>query len=173
MLILNNSSKLVILIRPLRAIFVCMDLKKKILYGKIAETAENHGCLLVDVIFRGSNNIPVVEIFVDNEKGVDIELCSVISREINDIIETEELLAPNFRLDVSSPGVDRPLKYLLQYKKHLNRNFEIAYQVGEEKKKLKGKLININGEKLIFESGKSEIEIDFNSIKTAKVLISF
>lgn len=150
-----------------------MDLKKKILYRKIAETAEKRGCLLVDVTFRGSNNNPVVEIYVDNEEGVTIELCSDISREINEIIENEELLAANFRLDVSSPGVDRPLKFLQQYKKHLNRNFEVAYLIGEEKKKIKGKLININGEKLIFESGKSEIEIDFNSIKTAKVLISF
>ena len=150
-----------------------MDLKKKILYGKIAETAEKYGCLLVDVTFRGSNNNPVVEIYVDNEDGVTIELCSEISREINEIIETEELLAANFRLDVSSPGVDRPLKFLQQYKKHLNRNFEVAYIIGEEKKKIKGKLTKINGEKLIFESGKSEIEIDFNSIKTAKVLISF
>ena len=150
-----------------------MDLKKKILYGKIAETAEKHGCLLVDVTFRGSNNNPVVEVFVDNEDGVTIELCSDISREINEIIETEELLAANFRLDVSSPGVDRPLKFLQQYKKHLNRNFEVTYIIGEEKKKIKGKLIKINGEKLIFESGKSEIEIDFNSIKSAKVLISF
>lgn len=150
-----------------------MDLKKKILQEKISETVKKYGCLLVEVVFRGSQNSPVVEVYIDNEQGVTIELCSDISREINDIIESEELLAANFRLDVSSPGVDRPLKFLQQFKKHLNRNFEIAYLTGEEKKNMKGKLISINGEKLIFESGKSEIEIDFNSIKTAKVLISF
>lgn len=150
-----------------------MDIKKKILQEKIAETAEKYGCLLVDVIFRGSQNIPVVEIYIDNEKGVNIELCSDVSREINDIIESEELLPANFRLDVSSPGVDRPLKFIQQFQKHQNRNFEVEYSVGEVKNNLKGKLININGEKLIFESGKSEIEIDFNSITKAKVLISF
>ena len=150
-----------------------MDLKKKILHEKIAETVQKYGCLLVDVVFRGSHNIPVVEIYIDNEQGVNIELCSEISREINNLIDVEELLAANFRLDVSSPGVDRPLKFLEQYKKHLNRNFEIAYLMGDEKKSLKGKLININGEKLVFETGKTENVIEFNSIQTAKVLISF
>lgn len=150
-----------------------MDLKKKILHEKIEETVQKYGCLLVDVVFRGSQNIPVVEIYIDNEIGVDIELCSEISREISSIIDSEELLASNFRLDVSSPGVDRPLKFLQQYKKHLNRNFEIEYSEQDLKKKFTGKLKNINEEKLLFESGKTEIEIDFNSIKSAKVLISF
>ena len=150
-----------------------MDLKKKILQEKIEETVKKYGCLLVDVIFRGSPNIPVIEIYIDNEEGVDIELCSNISRELNEIIDSEELLPANFRLDVSSPGVERPLKFLQQYKKHVNRNFEVEFIQGDEKKKFIGKLKSIYNEKLIFESGKSEIEIDFSSIKTAKVLISF
>ncbi|MBU2493866.1 MAG: hypothetical protein KJ571_14655 [Bacteroidetes bacterium] len=150
-----------------------MDQKKKILQEKIAQTVQKYGCLLVDSVFRGSHSIPVLEIYIDNEQGVTIELCSEISREINEIIESAELLPANFRLDVSSPGVDRPLKFLIQYKKHLNRNFEVVYLIGEEKQIFNGKLKSINGEKLIFESPKSEIEIDFNSIQTAKVLISF
>ena len=157
----------------MRAFFVYMDLKKKILQVKIEETVQKYGCLLVDVIFRGSPNIPVIEIYVDNEKGVDIELCSEISRELSEIIDSEELLPANFRLDVSSPGVERPLKFLLQYNKHINRNFEVEYLEADEKKKFNGKLKIINNDKLIFESGKTEIEINFNSIKTAKVLISF
>jgi len=157
----------------MRAFFVYMDLKKKILQVKIEETVQKYGCLLVDVIFRGSPNIPVIEIYVDNEKGVDIELCSEISRELSVIIDSEELLPANFRLDVSSPGVERPLKFLLQYNKHINRNFEVEYLEADEKKKFNGKLKIINNDKLIFESGKTEIEINFNSIKTAKVLISF
>lgn len=157
----------------MRAFFVYMDLKKKILQEKIEETVQKYGCLLVDVIFRGSPNIPVIEIYIDNEKGVDIELCSVISRELSEIIDSEELLPANFRLDISSPGVEKSLKFLLQYKKHISRNLEVEYIVGDEKIKLNGKLKIINDDKLIFESGKTEIEIDFNSIKTAKVLISF
>lgn len=126
-----------------------MDLKKKILQEKIEETVQKNGCLLVDVIFRGSPNIPVIEIYIDNEKGVDIELCSVISRELSEIIDSEELLPANYRLDISSPGVEKSLKFLLQYKKHINRNLEIEYLEGEEKKKFNGKLKIINDDKLI------------------------
>ncbi|KUG25063.1 hypothetical protein ASZ90_005133 [hydrocarbon metagenome] len=74
---------------------------------------------------------------------------------------------------MSSPGVDRPLKYLKQYTKHLNRDFMIKYEVEEEVKKQKGKLIQIIDEKLLFQFGKEEILIPFNKIIEAKVQISF
>ena len=150
-----------------------MDFKKKILLEEIKQSVVKNDCLLIDVVFRGTLNNPVIEIFVDNEKGVTTELCSAISREINTAIEDQDLLNPNFRIDVSSPGVDRPLKYLGQYKKHINRKFEIIYLAGEIKNRIEGKLKRISSDKLFFDVGKSEVEVEFNSIKSAKVLIRF
>lgn len=150
-----------------------MDFKKKILLEIIEQSVLKNNCFLIDVVFRGTQNNPVVEIFVDNEQGVTTELCSMISRDLSTVIEDQELLSPNYRVDISSPGVDRPLKYIDQFKKHINRKFEVVYQIEESKNKIEGTLRKINNDKLLFESGNSQIEIDFNSVKSAKVLISF
>jgi ribosome maturation factor RimP len=115
----------------------------------------------------------VVEVFIDGEKGITSDDCSHVSRIINEAVQTEYLIDSNYRLDVSSPGVDRPLKFLVQYSKHINRKFEIIYKAGEEEIKLIAKLIRIDGDQLFFEEKNSEYKINFCDIVKAKVLISF
>ncbi|HUX94034.1 MAG TPA: ribosome maturation factor RimP [Ignavibacteriaceae bacterium] len=143
---------------------------RKIAAGK----SEDNGFFLVDIIFRGNPNNRIIEIFIDGEKNVSADDCAKVSREIEEQIESLGLIDSSYRLEVSSPGVDRPLKFLKQYPKHINRKFEISYKPNDETKKLVGKLIRIEGENLIFQSDqKNETIINFNNITKAKVLVSF
>ncbi|HUX61843.1 MAG TPA: ribosome maturation factor RimP [Ignavibacteriaceae bacterium] len=142
----------------------------KIAAGK----SEDYGFFLVDIIFRGNPNNRMIEIFIDGEKNVSADDCAKVSREIEEQIESLGLIDSSYRLEVSSPGVDRPLKYLKQYPKHINRKFEISYKPNDETKKLVGKLLRIEGENLVFQSDqKNETIINFNNIIKAKVLVSF
>lgn len=142
----------------------------KIAAGK----SEDYGFFLVDIIFRGNPNSRMIEIFIDGEKNVSADDCAKVSREIEEQIESLGLIDSSYRLEVSSPGVDRPLKYLKQYPKHINRKFEISYKPNDETKKLVGKLLRIEGENLVFQSDqKNETIINFNNITKAKVLVSF
>ena len=143
---------------------------RKIAAGK----SEDNGFFLVDIIFRGNPNNRMIEIFIDGEKNVSADDCAKVSREIEEQIESLGLIDSSYRLEVSSPGVDRPLKYLKQYPKHINRKFEISYKPNDETKKLVGKLLRIEGENLVFQSDqKNETIINFNNIIKAKVLVSF
>jgi len=148
-------------------------MKKAQLLAKIEEIVTTNGFLPIDTIIRGDNHLRIIEIFIDSEKAVTAEECSFVSKIVNDAIESESLVDSNFRLDVSSPGVDRPLKFLEQYKKHINRKFDLTYYEGNETKNLTAKLIRIEGNKLFFGDGKTEIIVNFNNIVKAKVLISF
>ncbi len=78
----------------------------------------------------------------------------------------------SYRLDVSSPGVDRPLIYLQQYPKHLNRLFEIEFKASDTSSTFKGRLVSVEDEVLTFKSDK-EIKLKFSDIINAKVLVSF
>ena len=98
--------------------------------------------------------------------------CAEINRKLNEIIEEENIITSSYRLDVSSPGTDRPLLYLKQYLKHIDRKFEVTYNSSDTKKKFKGTLKNINGEQLTFLTD-SEIVINFSDIIKATVVISF
>ncbi|GAB4289554.1 MAG: ribosome maturation factor RimP [Ignavibacteriaceae bacterium] len=136
-------------------------------------SAENN-LILVDVVLRGSPASRVVEIFIDGERNISAEDCALFSRQMLKIIEQENLFKSGFRLDVSTPGIERPLKYLKQFPKHINRNFEIIYSENDEKKKITGKLLAVEDNSLYFSTKESEsLKIDFNRILQARVLISF
>jgi ribosome maturation factor RimP len=136
--------------------------------------AEESQCMLVDIIFRGQKGNLVIEMFIDREDHLSVENCADISRLIVDEVEKQDMIKGSFRLDVSSPGTDRPLKFLKQYKKHIDRTFEITVKdETEPKRKISGKLVSIDGDNLLFKDKKNEYLIKFDNIVTAKVLITF
>ncbi|MDY0082188.1 MAG: hypothetical protein RBR74_03290 [Ignavibacteriaceae bacterium] len=137
------------------------------------DLAEKLGYFLIDVVFRGDNRKRIIEVFVDAEKNVSADDLAEMSRKLNEIIESENLLKESYRLEVSSPGVDRPLKFLKQYPKHINRNFEVIYNSAESETKFTGKLISVERDELTFQLKEKSILIKFNQIIKAKVLISF
>jgi ribosome maturation factor RimP len=136
------------------------------------EITSSSGFFLIDIIIRGTERNRVIEVFVDGEKNITARNCAEMSRKMNEVFEEKELIKAAYRLDISSPGIDRPLLYLKQYPKHINRKFEITYNYGDEKKKLKGTLIKVDGEYLTFLKNKEQIII-FKDIINAKVLVSF
>ena len=158
---------------PLEGDFCLWSMEKVQFYNKIEEIVKSLGFLLIDLIVRGDNHLRIVELFIDGEKAITTDDCAHASRVINEAIETEGLIDESYRLDVSSPGVERPLKFLVQYNKHLNRKFELTFKDGDEEKKINAKLTVINGNALFFQENKNEYKIDFKDIIKAKVLISF
>jgi len=135
------------------------------------QIAEQNNLFLIDLIVRGSESSRVIEVFIDGEINITADECALVSREISKKIDEREILK-SYRLDVSSPGVDRPLIYLKQYLKNLNRLFEIEFNASGTSSTFKGKLISIEDEVLTFQSNK-EIKIKFPDIIKAKVLVSF
>ena len=147
-------------------------MEKQQINNRIEEIVKAHGFILVDVVLRGDNHLRIFEVYIDGEKGITALDCANVSRDLNEIIELENLVGSNYRLDVSSPGVERPLKFLIQYIKHINRKFEIKYDDGGEKT-LTAKLLRIEGENLFFAVKNDAYKIKFGDITEAKVLISF
>lgn len=139
----------------------------------VANSVEKNGFLLIELVLRGTERNRVIEVYIDGEKDISADDCALVSRDIE--FQIEKLLSkyPNYRLDVSSPGLDRPLKFIKQYLKHIGRKFEITYKSGDETKSLKGKLAAVEDEYLTFISNNKEVIINFNKITKAKVQISF
>lgn len=150
-----------------------MDIIKENIVRISNEIAEKLNFFVIDITFRGDNRKKIIEVYVDAEKNIDADNLAEISREINSVIEEQDLIQQAYRLDVSTPGVDRPLKFLKQFPKHINRNFEVTYKTGDETKTITGKLLSVEREELMFLSDKKEILIEFKNIITAKVIISF
>ncbi|MEP6584827.1 MAG: ribosome maturation factor [Ginsengibacter sp.] len=120
-----------------------------------------------------------VEVFLDAEDGITIEKCTQVNKALYKYIEETEMFpGGNFSLEVSSPGLDEPLKLYRQYKKNVGRNVEITMNDGSSKQ---GKLVEVSDENIVIEQkqgkgNKGAIEkriVTFNQIKHTKVLVTF
>jgi ribosome maturation factor RimP len=150
-----------------------MDLLKENITRISEETARKLGFFLIDIVFRGDQRKRIIEVFVDGEKNVSADNLAEISRGINKIILEQDLIKEPYRLDVSTPGVERPLKHLKQFPKHVNRNFELTFKTNDIEKTIKTKLIGVEGDQLTFNYEKNNLIVEFKNITKAKVLISF
>lgn len=138
--------------------------------------------LLVDDIFLVSIKIKPTnnfKIYLDADGGLGIEKCIKINRALYKQIEEMGMYPDgDFSLEVSSPGVDEPLKLLRQYKKNIGRQVEVTTNDDEKKE---GVLKAVTEETIMIEhtegKGKKAVvlntEISFTDIKQTKVLIKF
>ena len=83
-------------------------------------------CFLVDLHHSGKK----LEVFVDSDSGMDFEKCQKISRYLETYLDEEKPLGEDYTLEVSSPGVSRPLKFWRQYTKNIGRTVEITMKDG-------------------------------------------
>jgi ribosome maturation factor RimP len=146
------------------------------------EYFENSEYKIIETVFRGEKGTKVLEIFVDNKNGINIDEITGINNDLNGLIDNKLIINDISNLTVSSPGVDRAVRFLWQLYKHTGRILEIELNDGE---KTEGKLTvlsengdgNIEIEISIKEKGKKNRTeqriINFKDIKEAKVKISF
>lgn len=115
--------------------------------SKIAQPIlESMGLELVDIEFGRVGPDAVLRLFIDKEGGVMLDDCAGLSRELSMILDVEDVIACNYTLEVSSPGLDRPLKKQADYDRFVGRTIKVrTYQPflddsGNKRKTFLGKL---------------------------------
>ncbi|HKC35950.1 MAG TPA: hypothetical protein VKB95_07800 [Chitinophagaceae bacterium] len=146
------------------------------LEGKINELlTELPGYFLVEISVKPTHNIKV---FVDADQGAAIDQLSKINRALYKWVEENLFPDGDFSIEVSSPGLDEPLKLSRQYLKNISRMVEIVLKNGL---KIEGKLISVSENEIVIEEergkGKKKEIIQHiifkEEIKTTKVQIKF
>lgn len=134
---------------------------------------------LVDVVISGVKSVPKITVWVDGDAGISIDKCAEISRRLSKQIEDREMIDSAYTLEVSSPGIDQPLKLFRQYKQHVGRKVRILLLDGNTKT---GKLEAVleNSVVLVEEQKKNKkeqadtsAEIAIADIDKTFVLVSF
>ncbi|MBK7871330.1 MAG: ribosome maturation factor [Saprospiraceae bacterium] len=137
-------------------------------------------CFLIDINYSEKAN--KLEVFIDSDSGVTFEKCQRISRYLESFLDEDLMLGDNYTLEVSSPGLSRPLKLPRQYRKNIGRDLEVTLKAGIIKT---GKLIEANDfaatleELVVTKEGKKKKKeivqtiIPFEDIKKAIIKIQF
>ena len=131
---------------------------------------------LVEIRIKPTNN---VKVFLDGDTGISIEKCIAVNRAMYKRLEGSGMFPDDdFSLEVSSPGLDEPLKLFRQYVKNKGRKVEVVQKDGM---KIEGKMLEVNEKEIELEEikGKNKKQeiirhlIPFESIKSTKIQIVF
>ena len=140
-----------------------------------AQVLEDNDLYLVDVELKGSTGNRIIWIYVESESGnVSLDRCVEISREINFLLDAGGWHGKKYTLNVSSPGLDRPLRDIRQYHSNKGRKARVKYLKDGEEAVLEGKLTGVSDDKItILTENKKELDISFPDIVETHVLASF
>lgn len=112
------------------------------------------GFSLVDIAYKWEHGRWVLRIYIDKDGGVTVEDCAQVSRELGQMLDIEDIIPTSYSLEVSSPGLDRPLKQEEDFVKYAGRRVKIKtkdYVLGRR---------NFKGELLGCEEGKVLVKVE-------------
>lgn len=153
-------------------------MSKKEIVGKIKEIALKHadilGYELVDIEYKAGKKHDLLSIFIYREEGIDLDDCSKMSRAIDEDIENLDIIENPYYLEVSSPGLDRPLKTQDDYRRNIGKDVTIKlYAPIDGKKQIEGSLLNYDKENVEIESESDTISIPIKAIANMVQTIKF
>lgn len=133
----------------------------------------DHGLELVDLEFRAESSGWVLRLFVDKPDGVKIEDCSRLSRDCSVFLDGEELIERAYRLEVSSPGVERRLRKKEHFEKQVGQKVHIIMRRPVEgRKKATGELKEVREESVAVRCHDNVVlEIPLTEIKRANLKV--
>ncbi|MCH8522966.1 MAG: ribosome maturation factor RimP [Balneolales bacterium] len=136
---------------------------------------EDTDLFLVEIEVKGNDSNQQIGIYVDNhDGGVNIDQCAEVSKKLGFIIESQELITGKYTLNVSSPGLDRPLKDRRQYQKNVGRKASVKFEEEGKMKKLKGTFSELTQTGVVLVTEKKEQkEISWESLTEIKILPAF
>ncbi len=144
------------------------DTIRQIIEASVTESQ----AVLVDVVMRGHYRRPVLEVYLDAPGPVTTDMCSEVSRRISGELDGKDLIAEEYRLEVSSPGLDRPLRYLWQYKKHIGRPFRIMMTGAPETEPVTGKLEAVEDDVVVLtDKSGTAVRLAFSGIIEARIVL--
>ena len=134
----------------------------------------DQGMELVDIEYRREATGWVLRLYIDKEEGVTVNDCAQISREIDRNLDVEDFISTPYMLEISSPGLTRPLKGEKDFIKYKNRLVKVkTYDPIENRRNFKGKLLEIFGNQIEIEMDGEIIQIPISKIAKANLEIEF
>ena len=137
-------------------------------------TVEDLGCELWGIECQRTGRFMTVRLFIDKEGGVTVDDCADVSRQVSAILDVEDPIADKYNLEVSSPGLDRPLFTLPQFERYIGQDIAVHLRIPVmERRKWQGKLERIENDMVILIVDGQEQVLVFGNIQKANVVAKF
>ena len=129
---------------------------------------------LVELSVHRHGNQATIKLLVDAVGGVSIQRCTRINRQLGDAIELSGLIAESYTLEVSSPGLDRPLSSRRDYERAIGEDVELQLtDTAPGPKQLSGMLLSVQDQAVVLTTRSGNVTIPLDAIRLARKAIHF
>jgi len=143
----------------------------------LAPTVESLGLELLGIEYLPASGGATVRLYIDvpqNEadaRNVGIEECEAVSREVSAQLDVEDPITGNYTLEVSSPGLDRPLFGAAQFARFIGESAKVVLKLPQDgRRRFQGRIVRVDGNMIVFAIDNAEVEIDAANIDKAKLM---
>ncbi|MBN1481564.1 ribosome maturation factor RimP [candidate division KSB1 bacterium] len=138
----------------------------------IKPVLDEMGVELVELQYNRSKRSSL-RLFVWEEGGISIDRCTAISRTISDLLDRKDVIDGRYILEVSSPGIDRPLVVQRDFERQIGRLVRIKLLDENKSRIVKGRIDAVNKNIVRIAGEKESIDIRLDEIESAKVMVEF
>ena len=124
---------------------------------------------LVELTTRPHGGQQLIRLLVDKVGGVTVEQCAQVNRRIGEALETANLIEGSYTVEVSSPGLDRPLISKRDFERALGEDVVVTASAAEGRtKEFQGMLLAVQHEAIVLKTGGGNVTVPFESVRAAK-----
>ncbi len=116
----------------------------------------------------------LLRVFIDRTEGIGVDDCALVSRQLSAVLDVEDPIAAEYTLEVSSPGMDRPLFTLEQFARYIGEHVKVRLRVPfEGRRNFGGRLHGIEGDEIVIADGEHEYVLPIEMIDKAHIVPTF
>ncbi len=138
----------------------------------VEDIARQYGVEVASMELMGQGRNQILRVTIDREEGVSIKDCENVSRELDALLDTTELIRGTYTLEVTSPGIDRPLTKVDDFLRRRGKVLRVVTkEIIDSRNVFTGRLRDVLDNRIILEVGNQERAIDLKNILKAKMEI--
>ena len=140
------------------------------LHIQIEPTIAGLGYELLGIERGRANDAQLLRLFIDAPAGITVDDCERVSRQVSDLLDADQLIQGDYTLEVSSPGIERPLFTLAQHARFIGEQVLVRMRTPlDGRRRLKGALRAVHAESLLVEVEDTLVEIPFRDVERSKL----
>lgn len=134
--------------------------------------ALGYRCWGIEYLSQGRHTL--LRVYIDHDDGISVEACAEVSRQVSAVLDVEDPITGDYTLEVSSPGMDRPLFTLAQFADHVGEQAKIRLRVPYEgRRNFQGVIRGVDGDEIILQVDEHEYLLPIDSIDKSNIIPRF
>ena len=141
------------------------------LWGWVESGVRALGFELVNVELQGGRQHQTLRVYIDGPRGVTVDDCADVSRQVSAILDVEDPIPGSYRLEVSSPGLDRPLVRPDDFRRFQGETIKVHLQRAlDGRRNFTGRLVEVVDDHVVVEVDNERYKLSFSAIERAKLV---